>query len=74
MTENVCAGDNFSNDESTCRPTLLKTVSTTGILINQVLKLNNSYFKEHLWKAAPVLQKNILFKSMLRNMLMIAPF
>ena len=48
---------NFSNDESVCRPALLKTVSTTGILIDQVHKFQNSYFKEHLRKAATVLQK-----------------
>ena len=41
---------NFSNDESACTPTLLKTVSTADILIDQVHKFQNSYFKEHLWK------------------------
>ena len=40
----------FSNDESACAPMLLKTVSTTDILIDQVHKFQNSYFKEHLWK------------------------
>ena len=50
----------FSNDESTCAPTLLKTVSTTDTLIDQVHKFQNSYFKERLWK-------------LLWNMLMIAP-
>ena len=40
----------FSNDESACAPMLLKTVSTTDILIDQVHKFHNSYFKEHLWK------------------------
>ena len=46
----------FSNDERAWSPTLLKTVPTTGILIDQIHKLQNSYFKEH-WKAGPVLQK-----------------
>ena len=40
----------FSNDESACAPTLLKTVSTADILIDQVHKFQNSYFKEDLWK------------------------
>ena len=44
----------FSSDEST---TLLKMESTTDILIDQVHKFQNSDFKEHLWKAATVLQK-----------------
>ena len=37
-----------SKDESAGAPTLLKTVSTTDILIDQVHKFQNSYFKEHL--------------------------
>ena len=47
----------FSNDERAWSPTLLKTVPTTGILIDQIHKLQNSCFKKHRWKAAPVLQK-----------------
>ena len=35
----------------------LKTVSNADILIDQVHKFKNSYFQEHLWKAATVLQK-----------------
>ena len=35
--ENVC----FSNDDRACRPTVLKTVSTTDP------KFQNIYFKEH---------------------------
>ena len=38
----------FSNDESACGPTLLKSVSTTDTFIDQVHKFQNSYFKEHL--------------------------
>ena len=38
----------FTNDESPCTPTLLKKVSTTGILIDQVYKFYNSYFMERL--------------------------
>ena len=38
----------FSNDEGACFPTLLKTVSTTGILIDQVHKFHNGYFMETL--------------------------
>ena len=40
----------FSKGKSACAPTVLKTVSTTDILINQAHKFQNSYFKEHLWK------------------------
>ena len=47
----------FSNDGRAYRPTLLKTVSSIDILIDQVHKFQNSYFKEHPWKAATVLQK-----------------
>ena len=47
----------FSNDGS-ARPTmLLKTQSSSNILTDQVRKLQNSFFKEHLRKAAPVLQQ-----------------
>ena len=53
------------NDENARPPTLLKTVTTTDILIDQVQTLQNSYFKEHMWKDATVLQKAYLFKSML---------
>ena len=42
----------FGNDESARPPTLLKTESTTYILIGQVYKFQNSCFKEHLWKVA----------------------
>ena len=45
---NVCVETSFSKDESACAPTLLKTVSTTDILIDQVHKFQNSYFKERL--------------------------
>ena len=37
----------FSNDNRACHPTLLKAVSTIDILIDQVHKFQNSYFKEH---------------------------
>ena len=47
----------FGNDGS-ARPTmLLKTQSSSNILTDQVRKLQNSFFKEHLRKAAPVLQQ-----------------
>ena len=65
----------FSNDESACGPTLLKTVST-DIFIDKVHKFQNSYFKEHLWKLLLFYKKYIIqeesFKSMLWNMLVIA--
>ena len=54
----------FKNDESARPSKLLKTVTTTDILIDQVHTFQNSYFKEHLWNAATVLQKAYLFKSM----------
>ena len=38
----------FSNEESECLPNATKTVSATDILIDQVDKFYNSYFKEHL--------------------------
>ena len=45
------------NNEESARPAmLLKTESTTDILIGQVDKFQNSYFKEHLQKAATALQ------------------
>ena len=47
----------FINDDIACHSTLLKTASTIDILIDQVHKFQNSYFKEHPWKAATVLQK-----------------
>ena len=50
----------FSKDESACAPTLLKTVSTTDILIDQVYKFQNSYFKEHLWKLLLFYKKHIV--------------
>ena len=34
----------FSKDKSACAPTLLKTVSTKDILIDQVHKFQSSYF------------------------------
>ena len=40
----------FSKDDSACASTLLETVSTRDILIDQAHKFQNSYFKEHLWK------------------------
>ena len=47
----------FSNDDRVFHSTLLKTVSTIDILIDQVRKFQNSCFKEQPWKAATVLQK-----------------
>ena len=47
----------FSNDDRVCHSTLLKTVSTIDILIDQVRKFQNRCFKEQPWKAATVLQK-----------------
>ena len=55
---------NFSNDESAHPSTLLKTESTTDISIGQVDKFQNGYFKEHLGKAATVLQKACTLKAM----------
>ena len=52
----------FSNDESACGPTLLKTVSGTYILIHQVLKFRNSCFKEHLWKLLLFYKKHIVYR------------
>ena len=37
----------FKNDENARPPTLLKTVTTTYILIGQVHTFQNSCFKEH---------------------------
>ena len=48
----------FSKDES-ASPTLLKTVSTTDILIDQAHKFQNSYFKEHLRKLLLFYKKHI---------------
>ena len=50
MMENFC-------DESACGPTLLKNVSITDILIDQVHKFQNSDFWRTPAKAATVLQK-----------------
>ena len=47
----------FKNDENARPPTLLNIVTTTDILIDQVHTFQNIYFKEHMWKAATVLQK-----------------
>ena len=57
----------FSKDESACAPSLLKTASTTDILIDQVHKFQNSYFKEHLWKAATVIRKTCCIRGVLWN-------
>ena len=35
----------FSNDDRACCSTLLKTVSAMDILVDQVRKFQNSYFK-----------------------------
>ena len=59
----------FKNDENARPPTLLKIVTTTDILIDQVHTFQNIYFKEHMWKAATGLQKTYLFKSMLWDVL-----
>ena len=59
----------FKNDENLRPPTLLKTVTTRDILIDQVYTFQNSYFKELMWKAATVLQKAYLFKSILWDVL-----
>ena len=50
----------FSNDESACGPALLKTVSTTDILIDQVHKFQNSCFREDLWKLLLCYKKYIV--------------
>ena len=50
----------FSNDESACGPALLKTVPTTDILIDQVHKFQNNYFKEHLWKLLLLYKNHIV--------------
>ena len=50
----------FSNDESACAPTVLKTVSTTDILIDQIQKFQNSYFKKYLWKLLMFYKKHIV--------------
>lgn len=42
----------FSNNESARPPTLLKTESTTDILVEQADKFQNSCLKEHLKKVA----------------------
>ena len=47
---------NFSNDESACGPTLLKTVPTTEILIDQVHKFQNNC------ESCYCFTKSILFK------------
>ena len=57
---------NFKNDVLDAT----KSVTTTDILIDQVHTFQNSYFKEHMWKAATVLQKAYLFKSMLWDVFM----
>ena len=64
----------FKNDENARPPTLLKTVTTTDILIDQVHTLQNNYFKGHTWKAATVLQKAYLLNSMLWDVLIKTSF
>ena len=59
MIENVVV-TSFSNDESACGPTSLKTVSTTDISIDQVHKFQNSYFNEHPWKLLLFYKKYIV--------------
>ena len=51
----------FSNDESACPPTLLKTVSTTGILVDQFHKFHNSCFMETL--KALILTTNYIYST-----------
>ena len=51
---------NFINDDIACHSTLLKTASTIDILIDQVHKFQNSYFKEHLWKLLLFYKKHIV--------------
>ena len=46
----------FKNDENARPPTPLKIGTTIDILIDQVHTFQNSYFKEHMWKAAASLQ------------------
>ena len=60
----------FKNDQNARSPTLVKSVTTTDILIGQVHTFQNIYFKEHMWKDATVLQKAYLFKRMLWDVLM----
>ena len=60
MIENVGGGDQFSNDESAHPPTLLKTESNTGVLIDQIHKCQKNHLKEHLWKATAVYKKDIV--------------
>ena len=50
----------FSNDEGAYGPALLKTVPTTDILIDQVHKFQNNYFKEHLWKLLLLYKNHIV--------------
>ena len=57
------AATSFSNDENAHPPALLKTKSTRNILIHRVHKFHRSYFKEHLWNAATVLQKVYCLKA-----------
>ena len=53
-------GSNFSYDELTHPPTPLKTESTTDILIKQVHKFQNSFFKERMLKAATATKSHIV--------------
>ena len=55
-------GTIFSNDDRACRSTLLKTVSRHRHFNWPSPQISEQHFKEHPWKAATVLQKNILFK------------
>ena len=52
----------FINDDRACHSTLLKTVSSIDILIDQVQKFQKSYFKEHPWKAATILRTAYFLK------------
>ena len=62
----------ISYDESARPPALPNTEFPAGILIGQVDKVQNSCFKEHLWKVAAK-TKNMYFKSMSWSMLTEAP-
>ena len=53
----------FSNDESARPSTLLETEFTKDILIYQVRKFQNGYFKKHLWKATTILQKACILRA-----------
>ena len=50
----------FSNDDRACHPALLKAVPTIDILIDQVHKFQNSYFKEHRERLLLFYKKHIV--------------